>query len=48
MARLIELVKPLHAALVVAFISYGEATFGGFYYDTQRFEDVIKPECLLA
>jgi sulfoxide reductase catalytic subunit YedY len=48
MARLIGLVKPLPAARVVAFISYGEGTFGGVYYDTQRIEDVIKPECLLA
>jgi len=48
MVRLMELVKPLPAVRVVAFISYGEATFGGVYYDTQRIEDVVKPECLLA
>lgn len=48
MVRLIELVKPLPTAMVVAFISYGEGTFGGIYYDTQRIEDVMKPECLLA
>jgi DMSO/TMAO reductase YedYZ molybdopterin-dependent catalytic subunit/thiosulfate reductase cytochrome b subunit len=47
-ARLIELVKPLPAARVVAFFSFGEATFGGVYYDTQRLEDVVKPECILA
>jgi DMSO/TMAO reductase YedYZ molybdopterin-dependent catalytic subunit len=48
MVRLIGLVKPLPRARVVEFISFGEATFGGVYYDTQRIEDVVKPECLLA
>ena len=48
MVRLIELVKPLPEARVVEFISFGEGTFGGVYYDTQRIEDVLKPECLLA
>jgi DMSO/TMAO reductase YedYZ molybdopterin-dependent catalytic subunit/thiosulfate reductase cytochrome b subunit len=48
MARLIGLVRPLPHARVVEFISFGEGTFGGAYYDTQRLEDVVKPECLLA
>lgn len=48
MQRLIDLVKPLPSARVVQFISFGEGTFDGIYYDTQRLEDVIKPECLLA
>jgi len=48
MLRIIELVKPLPRARVVEFISFGERTFGGDYYDTQRLDDVIKPECLLA
>lgn len=48
MLRLIDLVKPLPSARVVEFISFGEGTFGGVYYDTQRLEDVVKPECLLA
>ncbi len=48
MGRLIALVKPLPSARVVAFFSTGEGTFGGVYYDTQRLEDVVKPECLLA
>ncbi len=48
MVRLIELVKPLPSARVVQFISFGEGTFGGTYYDTQRMQDVAKPECLLA
>jgi DMSO/TMAO reductase YedYZ molybdopterin-dependent catalytic subunit len=48
MARLIGLVKPSSNARVVEFISFGEGTFGGAYYDTQQLADVIKPECLLA
>jgi DMSO/TMAO reductase YedYZ molybdopterin-dependent catalytic subunit/thiosulfate reductase cytochrome b subunit len=48
MVRLIGLVRPLPGARVVEFISFGEGTFGGIYYDTQRLEDVVKPECLLA
>jgi len=48
MLRLLELVKPLPSARVVEFISFGEGPFGGVYYDTQRIEDVVKPECLLA
>ena len=48
MVRLIALVKPGPNAHVVEFISFGEGTFGGTYYDTQRMEDVVKPECLLA
>ena len=48
MVRLIGLVKPQPAARVVEFISFGEGLYGGVYYDTQRLEDVIKPECLLA
>jgi DMSO/TMAO reductase YedYZ molybdopterin-dependent catalytic subunit/thiosulfate reductase cytochrome b subunit len=48
MVRVIGLVKPLPGASVVEFISFGEGTFGGAYYDTQRVEDLVKPECLLA
>lgn len=48
MVRLIRLVKPRPEARVVEFISFGEGIFGGVYYDTQRLEDVVKSECLLA
>jgi methionine sulfoxide reductase catalytic subunit len=48
MVRLIGVVKPLPGAHVVELISFGEGIFGGVYYDTQRIEDVVKPECLLA
>ncbi|MEO5815192.1 MAG: molybdopterin-dependent oxidoreductase [Gemmatimonadaceae bacterium] len=46
--KLVDLVRPSPNARVVAFFSYGEALYGGAYYDTQRLEDVLKPECILA
>ena len=48
MKTLIELVRPKPAAKVVAFFSFGEALYGGVYYDTQSMENVLKAECLLA
>jgi DMSO/TMAO reductase YedYZ molybdopterin-dependent catalytic subunit/thiosulfate reductase cytochrome b subunit len=48
MKALVELVHPKPEARVVAFYSYGEALYGGAYYDTQRLEDVLKPQCMLA
>jgi DMSO/TMAO reductase YedYZ molybdopterin-dependent catalytic subunit/thiosulfate reductase cytochrome b subunit len=48
MKTLIELVRPKPAAKVVAFFSFGEALYGGAYYDTQSMENVLKAECLLA
>jgi len=32
----------------VAFFSFGEALYGGAYYDTQSIENVLKAECVLA
>ncbi|MEP6992809.1 MAG: molybdopterin-dependent oxidoreductase, partial [bacterium] len=48
MKKLVELVRPGPNARVVAFFSYGEALYGGTYYDTQRLDDVLKPQCILA
>jgi methionine sulfoxide reductase catalytic subunit len=48
MRKLIELVQPKPEAKVVAFFSFGEALYGGPYYDTQSLENVQKPQCLLA
>ncbi|MGO9273017.1 MAG: molybdopterin-dependent oxidoreductase [Terriglobia bacterium] len=48
MNRLMELVRPKPQAKVVAFFSFGEALYGGPYYDTQSMENVLKAECLLA
>ena len=36
MKTLIELVRPKPAAKVIAFFSFGEALYGGVYYDTQK------------
>ena len=46
--RLVELVRPKPQARTVAFFSFGEALYGGPYYDTQSLENVLKPQCLLA
>ena len=48
MKTLIDLVKPKPSAKAVAFFSFGEALYGGGYYDTQSLDNVLKPECLLA
>jgi len=48
MKTLIELVRPKPEAKVAAFFSFGEALYGGSYYDTQRMENLLKAECLLA
>jgi DMSO/TMAO reductase YedYZ molybdopterin-dependent catalytic subunit/thiosulfate reductase cytochrome b subunit len=48
MKALIALVRPKPEAKVVAFFSFGEALYGGLYYDTQRIENVLKAECMLA
>lgn len=48
MQAIIELVRPNPEAKTVAFFSFGEALYGGIYYDTQSMENVLKPGCLLA
>ena len=48
MSKLIELVKPEPYAKVVAFYSFGGSLYGGLYYDTQKLDNALKPECLLA
>ena len=48
MREVIKLVQPKPAARVVAFFSFGGSLYGGFYYDTQLLENVLKPECILA
>ncbi|HEV2474656.1 MAG TPA: molybdopterin-dependent oxidoreductase, partial [Chthonomonadales bacterium] len=47
-SKLIEVARPHKDARVVAFFSFGEALYGGAYYDTQRLENLLKPQCLLA
>jgi methionine sulfoxide reductase catalytic subunit len=46
--KLIEHVKPKPYAKTIAFYSFGEALYGGSYYDTQSIENAMKPQCILA
>ncbi len=46
--KIIELVKPLPYARRIVFYSFGEALYGGTYYDTQDLYDALKPQCMLA
>ena len=48
MRTLVDLVKPKASAKTVAFFSFGEGLYGGAYYNTQRLDNVLKAECLLA
>jgi len=48
MKTLIDLVRPKPGARTVVFYSFGEALYGGAYYDTQTIENALKPQCLLA
>jgi methionine sulfoxide reductase catalytic subunit len=48
MNTLVDLVRPKPAATTVAFYSFGPGLYGGTYYSTQRLDNVLKPECLLA
>jgi sulfoxide reductase catalytic subunit YedY len=48
MRKLIEHVKPLPSAKVVAFYSFGGSLYGDLYYDTQSLYNALKPECVLA
>jgi sulfoxide reductase catalytic subunit YedY len=48
MRKLVEHVRPLPAARVVAFYSFGPSLYGDLYYDTQSLFNVLKPGCLLA
>ena len=48
MSAIIELVRPLPEARLVAFYSFGPSLYGTLYYDTQLLENVLKPECILA
>jgi len=48
MRKIIDLVKPTAAARTVVFFSFGDGLYGGDYYETQRLEDVLQPQCLVA
>ena len=46
MEKLIELVRPKPEAKVVAFFSFGQALYGGAYYDTQSVGERAEAACL--
>ncbi len=48
MKAIIDLVRPKPEARTVVFYSFGEALYGGAYYDTQSIENTLKPQCLIA
>jgi len=48
MSKLIELIRPRPEAKTAVFYSFGEALYGGAYYDTQSFENLLKPGSMLA
>jgi methionine sulfoxide reductase catalytic subunit len=48
MKKLIEHVRPTPSAKVIAFYSFGPSLFGAVYYETQKLENALKPQCMLA
>jgi sulfoxide reductase catalytic subunit YedY len=48
LSKIVEKVKPHCSVTTVAFHSFGEGLFGGFYYDTNTLDNCLKPEALLA
>ena len=47
-SKIIKLVRPHAAATTVAFYSFGEGLYGGFYYDTNTIDNCLKPQSILA
>lgn len=48
LAKLVELVRPKPEAKVCIFHSFGEGLYGGEYYDTQKLENALHTQCILA
>jgi DMSO/TMAO reductase YedYZ molybdopterin-dependent catalytic subunit/thiosulfate reductase cytochrome b subunit len=47
-SEIARLVKPHACVTTVAFHSFGEGLYGGFYYDTHTFDNCLKPQSILA
>jgi methionine sulfoxide reductase catalytic subunit len=47
-SRIVDLVKPHPSVTTVAFYSFGEGLYGGFYYDTNTLDNCLKPQSILA
>jgi hypothetical protein len=47
-SRIVDLVRPHPSVTTVAFYSFGEGLYGGFYYDTNTLDNCLKPQSILA
>jgi len=47
-SKIIDLVKPHPNVTAIAFYSFGEGLYGGFYYDTNTLDNCLKPKSILA
>ncbi len=47
-SKIVDLVRPLPSVTTVAFYSFGEGLYGGFYYDTNTLDNCLKPQSILA
>jgi DMSO/TMAO reductase YedYZ molybdopterin-dependent catalytic subunit/thiosulfate reductase cytochrome b subunit len=47
-SKIVDLVKPHPSVTTVAFYSFGEGLYGGFYYDTNTLDNCLKPQSILA
>jgi sulfoxide reductase catalytic subunit YedY len=47
-SRIVDLVRPHPSVITVAFYSFGEGLYGGFYYDTNTLDNCLKPQSILA
>jgi methionine sulfoxide reductase catalytic subunit len=47
-SKIIQLVKPHPSVTTVAFYSFGEGLYGGYYYDTHTLDNCLKPQSILA
>ncbi len=45
---MVDLVKPHSNVTTIAFYSFGEGLYGGFYYDTNTLDNCLKPQSILA
>lgn len=47
-SKIVELVKPYPSVTTVAFYSFGEGLYGGYYYDTHTLDNCLKAQSILA
>jgi DMSO/TMAO reductase YedYZ molybdopterin-dependent catalytic subunit len=47
-SAIVKLVRPLSSVTTVAFYSFGDGLYGGYYYDTHTLDNCLKPQAILA